>query len=166
MTQSRNELAEQDMKSLTKSQRQQAFLRRGTLVVLVLLVIQFMVGMLINFYTQLPDAHPGTQGSYAPSIPWALGGGGGVTLAIHVGVAIFLLIGSIVLFLRAIMSRRKAFIVGMSAGLILILVAFSSGLTFLNRGGNDSDLLGMSLAFIFALITYGVTFYITDKYSQ
>ena len=114
MTKSQNNRTEQDMKPTTKSQRQQTFLRCGTLVVLVLLVIQFIVGMFINFYTQLPGIHPGMQGSYAPSIPWALGGGGGVTLAIHVGVAILLLIGSITLFVRAIMSRRKVFIVGMS----------------------------------------------------
>ena len=165
MTKSQNNLTEQDMKPTTKSQRQQTFLRCGTLVVLVLLVIQFIVGMLINFYTQLPDTHPGTQGSYAPSIAWALGGGGGVTLAIHVGDAILLLVGAIALFVLAIMSRRKVFIVGMSVGLFFILAAFSNGLTYLNRGGNDSESLGMSLAFIFALITYGVTFYITHENS-
>ena len=135
------------------------------LSMLALLVIQFIVGMLINFYTQLPDTHPGTQGSYAPSIPWALSGGGGVTLAIHIGVAIILLVGAIALFVRAIMSRRKVFIVGISIGLFFILAAFSNGLTFLNRGGSDSESLGMSLAFIFALITYGVTFYITHENS-
>lgn len=151
------------MKPAGISQGQATALRRGTLVVLALLVIQFIVGMLINFYTKLPDTHPGTQGSYAPSIPWALGGGGGVTLAIHVGIAILLLLGSLALFVRAIMSRRKAVIVGMSIGLFFILAAFSNGLTFLNRGGNDTESLGMSLAFIFSLVTYAVTFYLTRE---
>jgi hypothetical protein len=151
------------MKQAAVAQRQPAFLRGGMLVVLALLVGQFIAGMLINFYTKLPDSHPGTQGSYAPSIPWALGGRGGVALAIHVGIAILLLLGSIALFVRAIVSRRKAMIVGMSVGLFFILAAFSNGLTFLNRGGNDTESLGMSLAFVFALITYGVTFYVTQE---
>jgi hypothetical protein len=163
MTKREKNTAGNAMKQTTISQWRPAFLRRGMLVVLALLVIQFIAGMLINFYTRLPDAHPGTQGSYAPSIPWALGGGGGVTLAIHVGLAILLLLGSIALFILAIISRRKAMRVGMSIGLFFILAAFSNGLTFLNRGGNDTESLGMSLAFIFALITYGVTFYITQK---
>ncbi len=163
MTKRENNTKGNVMKPITKFQLQPTFLRGGMLVVLALLVIQFIAGMLINFYTQLPDTHPGTQGSYAPSIPWALGGGGGVMLTIHVGNAILLLLGSIALFVLTIMSRRKAIIVGMSIGLFFILAAFSNGLTFLNRGGNDTESLGMSLAFIFALITYGVTFYITQE---
>jgi hypothetical protein len=158
-----SEMTKRENNTTGNAMKQTAFLRGGMLVVLALLVSQFIAGMLINFYTKLPDAHPGTQGSYAPSIPWALGGGGGVTLAIHVGIAILLLLGSIALFVLAIVSRRKAIIVAMSVGLFFMLAAFSNGLTFLNRGGNDTESLGMSLAFLFALITYGSTFYVTQQ---
>jgi nitric oxide reductase large subunit len=65
-------------------------LRVGLVAMLMLLIVQFTVGMYLNFYTKLPDAHPGVGDSYAPSIPWALAGHAGQALAVHVIVWILL----------------------------------------------------------------------------
>jgi nitric oxide reductase large subunit len=138
-------------------------LRVGLIVTLALLVIQFVVGMYLNFYTELPDTHPGTGDSYAPSIPWALAGHAGPALAIHVVVWILLTLGAIALLVRGIMSKRKAFIIGTSLGLLFILMAGSGGLTFLNRGGDDKESFMMAIGFILAFITYGITFYKTKE---
>jgi nitric oxide reductase large subunit len=138
-------------------------LRVGLIVTLALLVIQFVVGMYLNFYTELPDTHPGTGDSYAPSIPWALAGHAGPALAIHVVVWILLTLGAIALLVRSIMSKRKAFIIGTSLGLLFILMAGSGGLTFLNRGGDDKESFMMAIGFILAFITYGITFYKTKE---
>lgn len=134
-------------------------LRIGLAGLLVLLVIQFTVGMYLNFYTELPDTHPGTTGSYAPSIPWALAGHAGLALAIHVTVWILLTLGAIAALVRGIISRRKALIIGTSLGLLFILMAGSGGLTFLNRGGNDRESFMMAIGFILAFVAYGITFY-------
>ena len=138
-------------------------LRIGLITMLTLLVVQFIVGMYLNFYTELPKMHPGTGDSYAPSIPWALAGHAGPALAIHVTVWILLTLGAIALLMRGIMSKRKAFIVGSSLGLVFILMAGSGGLTFLNRGGRDKESFIMALGFILAIISYGVTFYKTKE---
>jgi hypothetical protein len=138
-------------------------LRIGLIAQLALLVIQFVVGMYLNFYTELPDTHPGTGDSYAPSIPWALAGHAGPALAIHVVVWILLTLGAIALLVRGIMSKRKAFIIGTSLGLLFILMAGSGGLTFLNRGGDDKESFMMAIGFILAFITYGITFYKTKE---
>jgi nitric oxide reductase large subunit len=138
-------------------------LRVGLIVTLALLIIQFVVGMYLNFYTELPDTHPGTGDSYAPSIPWALAGHAGPALAIHVVVWILLTLGAIALLVRGIMSKRKAFIIGTSLGLLFILMAGSGGLTFLNRGGDDKESFMMAIGFILAFITYGITFYKTKE---
>ena len=135
--------------------------RIGLVVVQTLLVIQFIVGMYLNFYAQLPNSHPGIHGSYAPSIPWALAGHAGIALAIHVTDWILLTVGAIALVVRGILSHRKAFIVGNSLGLLFILMAGSGGLSFLNRGGQDKDSFMMALGFILAFISYSVTFYKT-----
>jgi nitric oxide reductase large subunit len=138
-------------------------LRVGLIVTLALLVIQFVVGMYLNFYTELPDTHPGTGDSYAPSSPWALAGHAGPALAIHVVVWILLTLGAIALLVRGIMSKRKAFIIGTSLGLLFILMAGPGGLTFLNRGGDDKESFMMAIGFILAFITYGITFYKTKE---
>ena len=102
------------MKLTDKAARNYRLLRRGTLVLLALLIIQFVVGMILNLYIELPKVHPGTSGSYAPSISWALSGGAGITLAIHVANWLLVMAGGIALLIRAILSRSKAFIVGTS----------------------------------------------------
>lgn len=137
--------------------------RIGLIVIQVLLVIQFIVGMYLNFYVQLPSSHPGIHGSYAPSIPWAIAGHAGIALTIHVVNWILLTVGAIALVVRGILSHREAFIVGNSLGLLFILMAGSGGLSFLNRGGQDKDSFMMALGFILAIISYGVTFYKTKE---
>ncbi len=137
--------------------------RIGLVIIQTLLVIQFIVGMYLNFYANLPDSHPGIHGSYAPSIPWAIAGHAGVALAIHVVNWILLTIGSIALVIRSILSHRKALIVGNSLGLLFILMAGSGGLTFLNRGGQDKESFIMALGFILAIVSYSVTFYKTKE---
>ncbi|HSX06476.1 MAG TPA: hypothetical protein VLG92_02045 [Candidatus Saccharimonadia bacterium] len=142
--------------------------RAGLVIIQILLVIQFIVGMYINLYVTLPKIHPGIQGSYAPSIPWALAGHAGIALAIHVIIWVLLTIGSIALVVRGILSHRKAFIVGNSLGLLFILMAGSGGLSFFNRGGQNGNSLMMAFGFILAIISYSITFYKTkeSKYDQ
>jgi len=136
-------------------------IRKGIPFMLALLLIQFVVGMYLNFYVELPKIHPGTSDSYAPSIPWTLAGHAGIALAIHVVVWIFLTLGSIALLVRSILCRHKPLITGTALGLLFILMAGSGGLSFLNRGGADRESFMMALGFILALISYAVTFYKT-----
>jgi hypothetical protein len=147
------------MTQATKSEQNIKRLRSGLIAAFVLLITQFIVGMYLNFYVELPDSHPGTNGSYAPSVQWALAGHAGVALAIHVAVWILLTFGAISALIRGIMSKRKDLIVSTALGLLFILMAGSGGLTFLNRGGNDQESFTMALGFLFALFAYGFTFY-------
>lgn len=147
------------MNQSDKTKRNMKMVRIGLPIMLVLLVIQFIVGMYLNFYVELPANHPGIHGSYAPSIPWAIAGHAGIALAIHVVNWILLTLGSIALVIRSILSRRRASIVGTSFGLLFIMMAGSGGLTFLNRGGADKESFMMALGFILAVIAYGVTLY-------
>ncbi|HSX16706.1 MAG TPA: hypothetical protein VLH86_01235 [Patescibacteria group bacterium] len=151
------------MKQTAKPQTSDSMIRHNVAGLLVLLVVQFIVGMYLNFYTELPDSHPGTSGSFAPSIPWVLANHAGLALVIHVIVWILLTVGGIAVLVRAILSRRKAYIVGSSVGFLFILMAGSGGLSFLNRGGADKDSFMMAIGFIVALVAYGVTFYKTSS---
>jgi nitric oxide reductase large subunit len=145
------------MNDTTRSQRNDALLRRGIGIVLALLVIQFVSGMVLNLYAVLPQTHPGTNGSYAPSIPWAIVGGGGLALAIHVVNWICLTLGGIAVLVLAILRHRRGDIVGTSLGLVFLLLAASGGLTFLNRGGEAAESLIMALGFLAAFAAYAMT---------
>ena len=128
-----------------------------------LLVVQFVVGMYLNFFVKLPDSHPGTTGSYAPSIPWALGGHAGVALTIHIALWILLTLLGVGLLVSGIMIHRRAYIVGSSLGFVFILLAGSGGLNFLNHGGSDTESMIMAIGFILALAAYGMTLYKTKE---
>lgn len=151
------------MKQTTKTDRNMRWLRKGLIAIFVLLIIQFIAGMYLNFYVELPDTHPGVDGSYAPSIPWALAGHAGLALAVHVTGWILLTLTAIAALIRGIVSKRKTLIVGTVLGLLFILMAGSGGLTFLNRGGHDRESFMMALGFLFALLSYGFTFYKTKE---
>lgn len=133
-------------------------MRVGLAAMLSLLVVQFAAGMYLNLYTELPKTHPGTIGSYAPSIPWALAGNAGVALSLHVLLWIVLTLGGIALLVQGIMSRRLALIVGNTLGFLFLLTAGSGGLGFLNRG-DDAESFVMAGGFILAFLAYGVTMY-------
>jgi hypothetical protein len=149
------------MTSLPRTQQTGALFRRSIGVILVLLVVQYLSGMILNLYVTLPSTHPGTGESYAPSIPWALAGGAGVVLAIHVAAWLCLTAGGIVVLVLGILRRRSGSIVGASLGLLFLLLAASGGLTFLNRGGDNSESLIMALGFLAACLTYALTAYVT-----
>ena len=137
-------------------------MRVGLAAILSLLVMQFAIGMYLNFYVELPKIHPGTIGSYAPSIPWALAGDAGVALALHVVIWLVLTLGGIALLVQGLMSRRMAFIVGNTLGFLFLLTAGSGGLGFLNRG-DDLESFVMAGGFILAFIAYGATIYKTKN---
>ena len=149
------------MRQTTEPERNMKLLRGGLVAMFVLLFTQFIVGMYLNFYVELPAEHPGIHGSYAPSIPWALAGHAGIVLAVHVIVWILLTLGSIALLVRSILCRHKPLIIGTALGLLFILMAGSGGLTFLNRGGADKESFMMALGFMLALTAYAITYYKT-----
>jgi uncharacterized membrane protein YdcZ (DUF606 family) len=106
------------MTSHPQTQQTNTLFRRSIGVVLVLLVIQYMSGMVLNLYITLPPTHPGTGESYAPSIPWTLAGGAGIVLAIHVATWLCLTFGGILVLVVGILRRRSDSIVGASLGLL------------------------------------------------
>jgi hypothetical protein len=119
--------------------------------------------MILNLYITLPSTHPGTGESYAPSIPWALAGGAGIVLAIHVATWLCLTAGGVLVLVVGILRRRGGGMLGASLGLLFLLIAASGGLTFLNRGGANSESLIMALGFLAAFLTYGLTGYLTRE---
>ena len=82
--------------------RGQAF---GTIL---LIALQFVLGMILNLFVSLPGNHPGANdGNYftrsGHSFAWAISFGGGVVLFLHVLVALALLGSSISLLVRTIL---------------------------------------------------------------
>jgi hypothetical protein len=120
-----------------------ARLRTSSLGGVVMLILQFILGMIYNLYGTAPTAKK--------SIGWF----SSPVLALHVILGILLFIAAVGQLVRAI-GARHALTIWMSAiGLAAIVAAFFSGLGFTSSGAAGAS-LGMAIAFAVALAAYVV----------
>ena len=141
----------------TKTTTRQSRLRMLTAIILLLLAAQFLIGMLVNLFVQVPAAHPGANApeyfsGVATGVAWALLHAP-LWLQIHTIVGLLLFIASIILIAFAIAARRRAWIIVSIIGLLGIMAAGFNGASFMNYGHDFSSLF-MSLGFLLAAIPY------------
>jgi hypothetical protein len=133
-------------------------------VSLLLLAVQFLVGMLVNLFVIVPDQHPGTNApeyfsGVAQGVLWALGNSEW-ELRLHAVVGLLLALASMALIIFAIVLRRRSWIITSILGFIGIFAAGFNGASFMNYGHDFSSLL-MSIGFLLAVISYALGLYYT-----
>jgi hypothetical protein len=127
----------------------QAGLRRASLAIVIVLIVQFTLGIGVNLYVTLPAAgHPGHASWF----------GNGALMALHASLGIFLVLAAIFVLVRAVMARNVTLIVTSAAGLVAILLAFFFGSSFTDKLTNGYS-LGMAIAFAAALACYTIGLY-------
>jgi hypothetical protein len=120
-----------------------ARMRMSSLGAVVMLIVQFILGVIYNLYGTAPTSakHIGLFSS--------------PDLALHVILGILLVIAAIGQLVRAIGTRHKLAIWLSAVGLLAIVAAGFAGLGFTGSGAAGAS-LGMSLAFAVALACYVV----------
>src|SRR5215469_1529771 len=135
--------------SAQKVQSRQAGLRRASLAILIVLIVQFALGISVNLYFTLPAAgHPGHSSWF----------GNGALLALHAALGMILVLAAVFVLVRAIMARNVTLIVTSAAGLVAILLAAFFGSSFTEKL-TDGYSLGMAIAFAAALACYAIGLY-------
>ena len=120
-----------------------ARMRMSILGAVVMLIVQFILGMIYNLY--------GT----APTSTKSIGLFSSPDLALHVILGVLLVIAAAGQLIRAIGIRHQLSIWLSALGLLSILGAGFAGLGFTGSGASGAS-LGMSLAFAVALACYVV----------
>jgi heme A synthase len=118
-----------------------ARLRRSSLGLVAMLILQFILGMIYNLY--------GT----APTSTKSIGLFSSPDLALHVVLGILLFIAAVGQLVQAIVVRHALSIWLSALGLVSIIGAGFAGLGFTGSGASGAS-LGMSLAFATALACY------------
>jgi hypothetical protein len=132
--------------SAQKMASRRAGLRQANLAILIVLAVQFALGIGVNLYVTLPAAgHPGHNAWF----------GNGAVLALHAALGMFLVLAAIFVLVRAIMARNATLIVTSAAGLVAILLAAFFGSGFTDKL-TDGYSLGMALATAVALACYAI----------
>src|SRR6516164_6374875 len=138
--------------SAQKMASRQAGLRRASLAILIVLIVQFALGISVNLYVTLPAAgHPGHSSWF----------GNGALLALHAALGMFLVLAALFVLVRAIMARNVTLIVTSAAGLVAIGLAFFFGASFTDKLTNGYS-LGMAIAFAVALACYAIGLYVAS----
>jgi hypothetical protein len=138
------------------SPRQLERLRGATMGALVMLIIQFAIGMIVNLYSTIPagDQHS----SFWAAIGRALADGP-AALTVHAILGLLLVLATVSLVVRAVACRHVPVIVTSSIGLLAVLAAASSGSRFVSTGSNGAS-IGMAMATAVAMLCYAVSLYI------
>jgi hypothetical protein len=129
-------------------------LRRASLGALVMLVVQFGLGISVNLYTSLP-----AKGSAGDAFS------NGPVLVLHVVVGLLLIVAAIGLLVRAIIARHGPVITAAAVGLLAIATAATQGFSFVSDGTNAAS-LAMALATGVAMLCYAIALYLVRTPAQ
>ena len=110
------------------------------------LVVQYALGMYVNLFVAFPDS--ATEGQLW-EFAWSQ-----KPLAAHIILAILILLGAIVLCIRAARSKNRRWIISSFVGLLAILAAGASGAIFI-PSQTDAYSYVMSVMFLIAIFAYG-----------
>ena len=121
-------------------------LRRVALAALIMLVVQYGLGSILNLYIPVPasDAHAGIMQEIAS---------GPAMLTLHALLGLGLIGAAVVLLVRAVRLDDRVIAVLAAAGLTAIGGAFASGEIFV-RNGQSAASLAMALLTGVALLCY------------
>lgn len=122
--------------------------RRSSFGVAVGLLIQYAVGLWVSVYVTVPARDQG--GGILAAVGRALANGP-AALALHAALGLLLLVGSIVLVVRAVVAGDRFFMVTTAVSLLAVLGAAGSGAAFVNNG-QDGASLAMGLLTAVALL--------------
>jgi len=129
-----------------------ARLRRGSLAVLVLVVVEYGIGMYVNLYVTIPRAdHGRSVGSAIANGP--------TTLSIHVVIGLLLGLGAIGVLVQAVIARHPGAIASSAVGLFALAFASATGASF-TSSGQPADSMGMSVLTGAGLLCYAANLYV------
>ncbi len=134
-----------------------AAMRRASLVMLVLLLIEYGLGMVVNLYVKVPGGHPGIGQAFGKAITQ-----GAPALAIHASLGLLLVLNAIVVVVQAVRSRRRGVMTASVVGLLALVGAAFNGASFVSKG-QAADSLAMALLTGLALLCYAVVPYLLDR---
>lgn len=126
--------------------------RRMVIVTFILLVIQYVLGMISNLYVSFPNALSGGDA-------WAWTFMHSPLIVLHIVNGTLLLAFSLILIGLSMTLPDSASKVTAILGFVMILFAWLSGFLFVANGQANTTSFLMSLGFIGAFMTYAIGYY-------
>jgi hypothetical protein len=128
-----------------------ARVRRGSLAALVLLVVQYGIGIYVNLYVTIP------RGDHGSGLGSAIGNGPAM-LSSHAVLGLLLGLVAIGVLVQAVMARHLGAIVSSALGVLALASASAAGASF-TSSGDAADSMGMAIMTGVALLCYAINLY-------
>ncbi len=133
------------MNNSIETQKVQRGLRVHGILMILLLAVQYILGMINNFFVNFPQSgQPETMWRYAASQASEIS---------HIFLGLLLFVSAVILVIRAIRARNRSWIIASTIGLIGIMSAIYGGVTFI-PSQNDQLSFVMAVAFMVAFLAY------------
>jgi hypothetical protein len=134
-------------------------LRANCLAAVVMLLLEFGLGMWVNLYGHLPASDHGrsTFGAFGRAVA-----NGPVGLSLHAVLGTLLLVTGIGAVVRAVLTGRRPIIALNGVALLAILAAWGSGAKFVGDMANSASLT-MALATGVALLCYSIVLFLAPR---
>ncbi len=134
------------MDTSIETQKSQRALRTHGILMVVLLAVQYILGMINNFFVAFPQ-------SDQAEVMWRYAASQASEIA-HIILGLSLFISAVILVIRAIRAKNRDWTIASIIGLTGIMSAIYGGVTFI-PSQNDQLSFVMAVAFIVALLAYG-----------
>jgi hypothetical protein len=151
--------AEADRVTSERPARRVNALRRASFAALVLLLIQYGLGMYVNLYVNVPSADQGQGMGKAIS-------NGPAALSVHAVLGFLLALAAIGLLVQAVMARYWVVLAASVIALVAIIGAAFAGANFVNQGGPDGASMTMAVLAGVAMLCYGTALYLLSSPRQ
>jgi hypothetical protein len=129
--------------------------RLTVLVTLVLLVAQYILGVLANLEVQIPSGADG----------WSWVFGHSLIIQLHIYIGTLLIVAALVALILSIVARNLGGTIAAVAGLALLVFAWLNGSQFLDTQQNAPS-LRMALGFIGAFVAYLLGYFFSGVHSR
>ena len=127
----------------TLQSRPRMFVREGTFAI-IFLVIQYILGMIISLFIELPTTGPADAWRFAwKSIP----------IAAHIIIGTVGLLATVSLLIRSILRKNRHWITVASIGVAAMALAVTGGEIFVSTQSEIASFL-MSIGFIAAILDF------------
>lgn len=132
-------------------------LRGNSLGAVLLLLVEYGLGVWVNLYGKLPatDRGAGLASGFARALT-----DGPVGLSIHAALGVVLLGSAIGVLVRSLRLRRPGLTAAAAVGLVAVLAAGLSGSSFVGRGTNGPS-MSMAVAAGVAIGAYALVLFLT-----
>jgi hypothetical protein len=133
-------------------------LRRVSLAALVILLVQYGLGMYVNLYVTIPGADHGQGLGKAIS-------NGPAALSVHAVLGLLLVLAAIGVLVQALIARRWAVLTAAAIALVAIIGAAFAGEGFVGQGQAAASMTMAVLAGV-AILCYGTAVYLLPSARQ